>query len=307
MFYWDVSGQQDSTRVIVFTTENNLRLLQTHREWLSDGYFDLAPERIFKQVYSIHIIVNNKDLPMVYGFLPNKSQKTYEKYFQMIKNAIQVKPRAINMDFEKATMNAAITIFECQIFGCFFHLSQNFFKKVQEKNMIDYTEDNEFRLFYKYLQALAFLPESDVIEGFLFIKIKASIKLEPILLYLETYYIGKLVKFSRSVRDKPNFPIPTWNLYQRVLDEKPRATNSVEAWHAVVTPDIKRNMPIEEVINLFRKEQGMTETWLTQLSTGVEHKKKKSSIQFNNRLKNIVLSYDKSDIMDYLKKIALIL
>ena len=83
--------------------------------------------------------------------------------------------------------------------------------------------------FYKYLQALDFLQKSDVIEGFLLSETIASIKLEPILLYLETYYIGKLVKFSSSVRDKPNFPIPTWNLYQRVKDDKPRATNSVEA------------------------------------------------------------------------------
>jgi hypothetical protein len=37
IFYWDDSGRADKTRVIIFTTENNLRLLQQIREWLADG------------------------------------------------------------------------------------------------------------------------------------------------------------------------------------------------------------------------------------------------------------------------------
>jgi len=78
IFYWDDSGRDDKTRVIVFTTENNLRLLQQIREWLADDTFDLAPKRVFKQVYSIHLIYKNKDLPMIYGLLPNKTQKFSE-------------------------------------------------------------------------------------------------------------------------------------------------------------------------------------------------------------------------------------
>ena len=85
-------GRDDKTRVIVFTTEGNLRLLQSNREWLGDGTFDLAPKRVFKQVYTIHIIYKNKDLPMVYGLLPNKTQKTYKKFFKMIKDVIKVLP-----------------------------------------------------------------------------------------------------------------------------------------------------------------------------------------------------------------------
>jgi hypothetical protein len=50
--------------------------MQSHRDWLVDGTFDLAPKRVFKQVYTIHIIYKNKDLPVVYGLLPNKTQKT---------------------------------------------------------------------------------------------------------------------------------------------------------------------------------------------------------------------------------------
>jgi hypothetical protein len=67
VFYLDDSGPSDDTRVILFTTEANLRLMQSHKDWLVDGTFDLAPKRVFKQVYTIHIIYKNKDLPVVYG------------------------------------------------------------------------------------------------------------------------------------------------------------------------------------------------------------------------------------------------
>ena len=82
--------------------------------------------------------------------------------------------------------------------GFFFHLSQNFFRKVQESNLKDYATDNEFRLYYKLMQALAFVPEDDVVEAFLLLRTSSPAKFKPILEYLEVYYIGKLVPLSRT-------------------------------------------------------------------------------------------------------------
>jgi hypothetical protein len=245
--------------------------MQSHRDWLVDGTFDLAPKRVFKQVYTIHIIYKNKDLPVVYGLLPNKTQKTYKKFFKMVKDVIEVLPLAIHMDFEKAVMNVVTLLFKCKIYGCFFHLSQNFFKKVQECNLIDYATDDEFRLYYILMQALAFVPEDDVIKAFLILQTSSPAKFKPILEYLEVYYIGKLVPLSLTIRHIPCFPISSWNLYQRILDDKPRVTNSVESWHQTLRPDLKANMDIESLVEIFRKEQAQADTWLAQLSTGREH------------------------------------
>ena len=44
------------------------------------------------------------------------------------------------------------------------------------------------------------------------------------------------------------------------------------------------------IVVTFRKEKAQTYTWLAQLSTGREHKKKEN-IEFDRRLKNNVLDY----------------
>ena len=114
-----------------------------------------------------------------------------------------------------------------------------------------------------------------LIEAFLLLQSSSPVKFKRILEDLEVYYIGQLVPLSRTVRQTPTFPISTWNLYQRILDDKPRVTNSVESWHQTLTPDLKTNIDIESLVEIFRKEQAQTETWLAKLSTGREHKKKK--------------------------------
>jgi hypothetical protein len=154
-----------------------------------------------------------------------------------------------------------------------------------EKNLVDYSQDDEFRMSYKYMQALAFLPEDDVIDSFILVQQKSGEKFKPILDYLEDYYIGKLVTNSRSVRKEPMFPIPCWNLYNRILTDKARSTNSVEAWHCTITPDSKKKLTLFEVIELFKREQSNSENWITKLETGHVHKTKKRSLQHTQKLK----------------------
>lgn len=64
-FYMGDSGQNDKNRVLYFTTEQNLKLLSKYRDWYCDGTFDISPN-IFKQVYTVHIIIRGTTLPMVY-------------------------------------------------------------------------------------------------------------------------------------------------------------------------------------------------------------------------------------------------
>jgi hypothetical protein len=58
-FYYEDSKTESPFRVIVFTTNSNLKILQKHRNWLADGTFDIAP-KLMKQLYTIHTVMQYK-------------------------------------------------------------------------------------------------------------------------------------------------------------------------------------------------------------------------------------------------------
>ena len=53
-FYWDDTGNDDKNRIIIFTTQKNLELLERHQDWYCDGTFEIAPT-FFKRYILIEI------------------------------------------------------------------------------------------------------------------------------------------------------------------------------------------------------------------------------------------------------------
>ena len=71
------------------------------------------------------------------------------------------------MDFEKAAMNSFENHFNASVSGCFFHLAQSVYRKIQAEGLTTrYQQDKEFALKLKMLPCLAFVPENDVIDSF---------------------------------------------------------------------------------------------------------------------------------------------
>jgi hypothetical protein len=121
------SGKEDKDRILIFITEENLRWLNKLRDWLGDGTFDIAP-KIFTQLNTIHGLKGHKTIPLLYAFLPNKKKENYVKLFKAILPKIKHLPHSFNVDFEQAVFGAIKEVFpNCEIFGCYFHLSQNMF------------------------------------------------------------------------------------------------------------------------------------------------------------------------------------
>jgi len=125
----------------------------------------------------------------------------------------------ILVDFERA----AINVFQLhndniEIKGCFYHLSKNLWKKIQEYGLQQrYMEDQEFALHSRMICAVAFLPTEDVIRGFEeladHIRDTYDDQMDDILIYLEGNYIGR---FRRNApRRPPMFPINLWNMFHR--------------------------------------------------------------------------------------------
>ena len=135
-FYFDDSGPSDSKRVILFTTDSNLSILKSNKLWFGDGTFSVAPE-LFYQLYTINVIIKCKNIPLIYALLPDKCQQTYEKMFQMVIKDFRTEDFPTNLmhDFELGAINSIISLFGgTNIFGCYFHFTQNLWKNMQKKS-----------------------------------------------------------------------------------------------------------------------------------------------------------------------------
>ena len=199
--------------------------------------------------------MNGKNLPMVYALLPNKQETTYNIFFSIIKEEILTDPKSITTDFEKAALNAIKNNFiNTEITGCYFHLIQNIWKHVQlEKLTTEFVGSSEFRLAFKYLKALPFVPIKDIIVAFKEICSAVPDSFVPILSYFEEHYIGKIENEKKKLRRVPFFPIPLWNVYNRVIAGLPRTNNSVEAWHKAFELGIQKHPTVNKLTIFFIK------------------------------------------------------
>ena len=203
------------TRILIFGTQKNCDLLTTSHIWLADGTFKTAPQ-LFAQVYTIHALRGGPNplqdghlLTCLFILLPNKTEATYTRMWERVRIICPTaSPTTMIMDFEKAAINA----FQMEwptttVKGCYFHFTQNVWRKIQEVGLqTDYMNDEQLALRLRMLPALAFAPPLEVQELFPQVieqlDIPASLELA---LYFETTYIGRTV--SGGIQLAPLFPI----------------------------------------------------------------------------------------------------
>ena len=98
------------------------------------------------------------------------------------------------MDFEKSAINS----FErrwptSMVKGCFFHLGENLWRKVQAAGMqVPYSQDEELAIRIRMIPALAFTPSHEV-PG-LFAEVAGQLptpETDDIIQYFERTYIGR--------------------------------------------------------------------------------------------------------------------
>ena len=208
---WD-SGKNDEKRMILFGTEQNLMLLGRHAHWFVDGTFAVAP-LLFYQVFTIHSLINNKAVPLVYALMCDKTEATYQRVFDRIKERMpSLKPISIMSDYEKACQNAIQASFpDAQLVGCLFHLGQCLWRKVQDLQLTErYRDDENFRMHVKMLLALSFVPVEDVINAFDQLTDECPGELQPLVDFWEDNYIGRK---RRTRRGNPRFAVSVWSVH----------------------------------------------------------------------------------------------
>jgi hypothetical protein len=143
------------------------------------------------------------------------------------------------------------------------------------------------------MQALAYLPEKDVIDGFDLIKKNMKPNFKPMIDYFEKNYIRKLKSNSKSAREVPRFSISSWNLHQRVLLKLPRTNNAIESWHSRLKADVKKEITLNRLINLLREEQSKTDTTVMSIELGIRKRRPKASIVKDENLFVLCSEYEK--------------
>ena len=142
----------------------------------------------------------------------------------------ELSPRSIMIDFEIASRNTLQEVFpEATIQGCFYHLSQAIYRKVQSIGLQqEYQTNVDLSLKIRMLAALAFVPVDDIVESFEHLAASMPDETQPITDYFEDTYIGRR---QRHGRRQPPFAHTMWSVHNRVEEGLPRTNNHVEGWH----------------------------------------------------------------------------
>ena len=294
----------DGKRILIFGTAKSVTFLRNHPHWCLDGTFKVVPE-IFVQLYTIHAVVDHHTIPCIYALLPDKTQITYNKFIQEVENLTNCSPVSAMIDFERAMLNALIVHFpETDVKGCFFHLCQNIYRKIQEFGFQkQYQDNNEFSLKMRMIAALAFIPPESVQEASEELCDIMPEESLPILDYFEDHYIGRP---CRRGRREPTFSIPLWNMYARTNDELNRTNNSVEGWHRSFVSFAGCSHPvIWKFLSLLEREINFQDVQMTQITAGIASEPpRKKYKDAASRITSIVQTYQEKTYLDYLRGIA---
>ncbi|XP_034230410.1 uncharacterized protein LOC117639119 [Thrips palmi] len=170
------SGQDDADRVLVFCSEEQLKILCASNEIFADGTFKTVPNQ-FGQLYTIHgTVVDTAQrkpvFPLVSCICVRKNEATYQQIWEaFIDEAgrlnLQFKVNLLMTDFELAAMNVHQRAFPLAAHkGCLFHFNQALWRYVVNKGLrVLYInaeqEDHTVRRDVQRLMAIPFVPPDD--------------------------------------------------------------------------------------------------------------------------------------------------
>jgi hypothetical protein len=96
--------------------------------------------------------------------MEKRDKESYEYIFKTIYTHLKKAPENIMVDFEMAAISSLYCNFkETRINGCFFHLTQIIWRKIQASGYVQiYKTDEKFKMNIKMILELAFIPDENV-------------------------------------------------------------------------------------------------------------------------------------------------
>ncbi|XP_071104166.1 uncharacterized protein [Haliotis cracherodii] len=160
-------GEED--KMLVFATDDQLRVLQSASIVYMDGTFSACPD-LWNELYILHARKGSITYPLVYALMPDRRTTTYQRLFAQLKVHIQqllnqpFNPETFQVDFEVAAIRALRTEFQgSDIKGCFFHFTQAIWRKTQELGLaVGYRDNPLVEQWIRRAAALPLLPLQQV-------------------------------------------------------------------------------------------------------------------------------------------------
>lgn len=309
------SGPERADRLMIFATDEALTRLGSSRQWFMDGTFGCAPA-LFQQLYVIRVPLGQNSISCVYAFMSTKTIAAYEELFRAITDkcrllGFDVDPQCIVMDFEQAVISAVRNVFGLgvRISGCFFHLCQSTWRKIQELGLVQkYKESADIRHFCGMLDGLAFLPVCDVTQGLGYLKSVVPDGLVPLVEYFDSTYVsGPMRALQQPItpnaiggvrlrlrRAGPNFPPAIWNVNEATINDEARTNNICEAWNNSFRVTVGHSHPcVWKSIQAIRKDQAISSTLMYQYERGEPETKRvrRETKELQGRLKKLCTEY----------------
>lgn len=269
----------NAKRILIFASQKGLELLMLSQGWGGDGTFSVVQEPI-KQLYTLMALVDGTSYASIYMLLPDKKAKTYAKAFSVIRDALTENhpfkpPQYFMVDFEISVIKEFKSIFPevKKVTGCYVHLRRSMLRHMGTNHLLGlYNKSVEFAELINCLAALVYVPLPKVREYYQAIldhlpnvmdivlkknsdeddsddedsgrKIMKNV--DDFFNYWEESYMGSK---TRSGWSAPRFPPMIWNLHDAVINNLPKTTNGLEAYHSGLRKAVPLNGTLWSLID----------------------------------------------------------
>ena len=208
-------------------------------------------------------------------------------------------------------------ILEADVQGCFYHLGQSTWWKIQEMGLaVHYRESEVIRALCGSLDGLALLPLDKVEEGMQHLRDICPCEASEFLDYFDTTYVTGKYKPStqddltvRLRRVPPRFPSVAWSAHQAIIDNDPRTNNHCEAWNFKFKNLVGHSHPsVWRLIRSLQQDSALVSTQISQSLLGNPPQKRTKQVFINlqKRLQNLCVEIreKRMDIPEFLTSVG---
>lgn len=297
----------ESKRVTLFSTIQLINFLCQAIYLVMDGTFKIVPT-IYQQLYTIHGPVNDsvKTFPLLFALCTHKDKASYDMMLDLLlefcaEHALQFSPSYIVMDFERAAILSLRQHFETvTLRGCFFHLRQIIYRKLQREHLSSqYNQNGKFNKEIKCILALSFVHPVNVD---MYLKDLVEILSEDarnIADWFNEYYVNG--KNNQQPLYSPTF----WCLNSH--NSIPRTQNSAESFHHHINEVCsKRHVGFYRLVAELIKEVKVNDVLIAKIQNGetpAKKRKNKNEMKIQN-IENILKNITDYSHVELLQAIA---